>query len=216
MLSTSFTASSPSPPLLIVAIALCLVLINTIHTIIQYTRLSHIPGPFLARFSNLPRLYWVYRRDAHSVHIKQHRQYGAHSQTRNGTAKWAPLIRYGPNAVSVGSASAIETVYRLRGDPLLKSDFYSVIPPMRKGRILPTIFATQDEGLHRMLKRPIASVYSMSNLVSFEGLVDRTIEVFCRELDERFVRTGSVCDFGIWLQYFAVSSTTIRPILSIT
>lgn len=164
----------------------------------QYYRLSHIPGPFLARFSNIPRFLWVYHRDAHNVHIAQHRQYAKIG------SKWAALVRYGPNAVSVGSAAAVETIYRMRGDPLLKSDFYSVIPPMRKGTILPTIFATQDEMQHRMLKRPIAAVYSMSNLVSFEPLVDRTIDVFRQELDRRFVLQGNVCDLGAWLQYFAV------------
>ncbi|KAI0542541.1 putative benzoate 4-monooxygenase cytochrome P450 [Xylaria digitata] len=169
----------------------------------QYLRLSHIPGPFLARFSNLPRLYWVYHNNAHHIHISQHRQ-NRNSQTVIDTSpKWVPLVRYGPNAVSVGSATAIEAIYRIRGDPLKKSDFYSVIPPMRKGAVLPGIFATQDENLHRMLKRPIAAVYSMSNLVSFEPLVDRTIEVLLQELDRRFVQSGEACDFGTWLQYFA-------------
>ncbi|OTA92375.1 hypothetical protein M434DRAFT_325550 [Hypoxylon sp. CO27-5] len=184
-----------SLPLLCVAISLAFLVL---HYTRQYLRLSHIPGPFLARFSDIPRFYWVYHRDAHNVHIAQHRQSG-----RGTSSSWAPLVRYGPNAVSVGSAAAVETIYRMRGDPLKKSDFYSVIPPIRKGTILPTIFATQDESLHRMLKRPIAGVYSMSNLVSFEPLVDRTIEVFCQELDRRFVLPGKVCDFGAWLQYFA-------------
>lgn len=190
-----------SLPLLCLAIFLAFIIV---HTTRQYLRLSHIPGPFLARFSNLPRFYWVYHRDAHNVHIAQHRQNGDHTNSN-----WAPLVRYGPNAVSVGSAAALETIYRMRGNPLKKSDFYSVIPPMRKGTILPTIFATQDEALHRMLKRPIANVYSMSNLVSFEPLVDRTIEVFCHELDRRFVLPGEVCDLGAWLQYFAVRITPL-------
>ncbi|KAH8785751.1 cytochrome P450 [Diaporthe sp. PMI_573] len=176
---------------------LALLLSAVFHYARQYYRLSHIPGPFLARFSNIPRIWWVYNRDAHNVHITQHRQYAARG------SKWAPLVRYGPNAVSVGTAAAVETIYRMRGDPLLKSDFYSVIPPMRRGTILPTIFATQDEMLHRMLKRPIAAVYSMSNLVSFEPLVDRTIDVFRQELDRRFVVSGTACDLDAWLQYFA-------------
>ncbi|KAK3387414.1 cytochrome P450 [Podospora didyma] len=190
------------PLLALVFLALWLVA----HYTREYLRLAHIPGPALARFSNLPRLWWVYRREAHNVHIAQHRKYAA-APANAGSASaepgWAPLVRYGPNAVSVGSAAAVDTIYRMRGDPLLKSDFYSVIPPMRKGAILPTIFATQDEALHRVLKRPIASVYSMSNLVSFEPLVDRTIDVFRKELDSRFVATGETCDFGTWLQYFA-------------
>ncbi|KAJ4415485.1 hypothetical protein N0V82_007287 [Gnomoniopsis sp. IMI 355080] len=184
----------------VLAFALILTSVTT-YCAWQYFRLSHIPGPFVARFSNIPRLYWVYQRNAHNIHISQHRRYG--KAGRSSRAPWAPLVRYGPNAVSVGSSAAMDTIYRMRGDPLKKSDFYSVIPPMRKGTILPTIFAAQDEGLHRMLKRPISSVYSMSNLVSFEPLVDRTIEVFRQELDRRFVDTGDACDFGAWLQYFA-------------
>ena len=68
---------------------------------------------------------------------------------------------------------------------------------------MPTLFATQDEELHRTLKRPIAGVYSMSNLVSFEPYVDSTIRVFFAELDKRFVQTQNVCNLGDWLQMFA-------------
>lgn len=69
--------------------------------------------------------------------------------------------------------------------------------------MLPGMFATQDEQLHRLLKRPIASIYSMSNLISFEKYVDSTVSVFFEQLDRRFVRTDQICDFGVWLQMFA-------------
>ncbi|KAI0194227.1 putative benzoate 4-monooxygenase cytochrome P450 [Astrocystis sublimbata] len=208
--SLSFTI-----PILCLLLALASYIFSTTR---HYLRLAHIPGPFWCRISNLPRLYWVYRRNAHEVHIAQHRQYGSTNTNKNApTEPWAPLTTYGPNAVSIGSAfspssssSIIETIYPLR-TPLQKSNFYTVIPPMRKGVILPAIFSTQDEGLHRMLKRPIAGVYSMSNVVSFEPLVDSTIAVFRQELERRFVckeedkseDKGRVCDFGVWLQYFA-------------
>lgn len=160
---TSSIDMAPSLPLL--GLALFFVLL-VLHYTRQYRRLSHIPGPFLARFSNLPRLYWVYRRDAHNVHIAQHR--GTASPGRDGTkgtgTSWAPLVRYGPKAVSVGSAAAVDTVYRMRGGPAAQVGRLQRDPAMRSGVILPTIFAAQDEALHRMLKRPIAAVYSMSNL----------------------------------------------------
>lgn len=76
---------------------------------------------------------------------------------------------------------------------------------MSKGKIMPGLFATQDEAIHRMLKKPIASTYSMTTLVSFEPFVDSTIGVFFEQLDKRFAQTGTVCDWGAWLQYFAVS-----------
>lgn len=65
------------------------------------------------------------------------------------------------------------------------------------------MFATQDEGLHYLLKRPIAQIYSMSNMVSFECFTDSTIRVFFKEIDKRFVQTKGICDLGAWLQYFA-------------
>lgn len=59
-----------------------------------------------------------------------------------------------------------------------------------------------------MLKKPIAGVYSMSNLTSFEPLVDSTIKTFLSELETRFVSPKRSCDWGTWLQYFAVSGIT--------
>ena len=65
------------------------------------------------------------------------------------------------------------------------------------------MFATQDEDLHYVLKRPIAQIYSMSNMLSFERFADSTIRVFFNEIDKRFVQTKDICDLGAWLQYFA-------------
>ncbi len=54
-----------------------------------------------------------------------------------------------------------------------------------------------------MLKKPIAGIYSMSNIVSFECYVDSTMRVFSDQLDKLFVQTGDVCDLSKWLQMFA-------------
>jgi hypothetical protein len=37
----------------------------------------------------------------------------------------------------------------------------------------------------------------------FEGYVDSTMSVLFDQLDNRFVQTGGICDFGAWLQMFA-------------
>lgn len=84
-----------------------------------------------------------------------------------------------------------------------QSDFYHVLLFQSKGKPSPSIFATQDPDLHRTLKRPVAAIYSMSNLVSFESYVDSTMQVFFDQLDKRFVAKGEVCDLGTWLQWFA-------------
>lgn len=65
------------------------------------------------------------------------------------------------------------------------------------------LFTTQDENMHRRLRQPIASIYSMTNLVGFEPFVDSTIRFFFEQIDTRFVATNNVCDLSTWLQAFA-------------
>lgn len=85
--------------------ALWLFLIGTIlagaavQAFYAYTRLSHIPGPFLARFTNIPRFLWVLGNRAHDIHTDLHRRYG-------------PVVRFGPNMVSVADPAEISQIYR--------------------------------------------------------------------------------------------------------
>ena len=173
----------------LVILSLCTTLIVLAYLVATYTRLSHVPGPFLAAFTNIVRLRWVLTRKAQYIHIDLHRKYG-------------PLVRIGPNTVSVGDPAEIQQIYGLTGS-YVKSDFYPVLQPHAQGAAMPGLFNTQDENLHRIMKRPIAGIYSMSNLVSFEPYVDSTMSVFFNELDRRFAQTGDVCDLGVWLQRFA-------------
>lgn len=72
----------------------------------SWNRLKHIPGPALAKVSDLPRLLWVYSRRAHEIHVELHRQHGK-------------LVRFGPNMVSVGDATEVKNLYRM-SSPLIK------------------------------------------------------------------------------------------------
>ncbi|KAJ0414361.1 putative benzoate 4-monooxygenase cytochrome P450 [Aspergillus carlsbadensis] len=155
----------------------------------SYLRLRHIPGPFWARFSNLPRFLWVAGGNAHDVHIALHRKYG-------------DLVRIGPNIVSVTDPEEIPKIYDFAGR-YLKSDFYRVLTFSAGGKLVRTIFSTQDGNQHRTLRKPIANLYSMSYIASHEKLVDQTMAHFFQRLDELFVQTSHVCDLGTWIQYFA-------------
>jgi hypothetical protein len=84
-----------------------------------------------------------------------------------------------------------------------QAGFYSVILPYNNGKSMPGMIATNDENIHRMLKRPISNLYSLSNLVSFEYSIDSTIQVLCNTLDRNFTKTGSSsCDLSFWLPAF--------------
>ena len=43
----------------------------------------------------------------------------------------------------------------------------------------------------------------MSSLVSYEPLVDSTIDVFLDQTQSLFANTGESCNFSRWLQFFA-------------
>src|SRR5438034_1101078 len=67
-----------------------------------YTKLRHVPGPFLASLTNIPRVNWVLTNRAHDIHIALHRKYGN-------------LVRFGPNMVSVGDPTEIPNIYGFTG-----------------------------------------------------------------------------------------------------
>lgn len=90
----------------IVGLALSLLCLNFLHT---YWRLRHIPGPFWAKFTNLPRIWWVKSGSAQEIHLELHKKYGN-------------IVRFGPNMVSISDPAAIPTVYPVRpGIPKVQS-----------------------------------------------------------------------------------------------
>lgn len=60
--------------------------------------LNHVPGPWLAGFTDLWRLFVVRGRRAQEVHIQLHKKYG-------------PAVRLGPRAVSIADTDALKVIY---------------------------------------------------------------------------------------------------------
>ncbi len=71
--------------------------------------LRDLPGPFLARFSALYRLSLVYRGKAPFEYRKLHNKYG-------------PVVRVGPNHVSISDPAAIPQIYGI-GSGYLKASW---------------------------------------------------------------------------------------------
>ncbi|KPM37968.1 hypothetical protein AK830_g8610 [Neonectria ditissima] len=154
--------------------------------------LNKVPGPFVAGFTDLWRLFVVRGRRAQEVHIELHKRYG-------------PVVRLGPRAVSIGDPSAIKVIYNA-GSGFAKSSFYPVQQALAKGKKLETMFNTANETYHSKLRRSVSSAYAMSTLVTFEEFVDSTSTEFLKQLKLRYAdRPGDegICDFGAWLQYYA-------------
>lgn len=62
--------------------------------------LNKVPGPFLAGWTDLWRLYVVWTRQPQVVHIDLHKKYGS-------------IVRLGPRSVSVGDPDAAKVIYAL-------------------------------------------------------------------------------------------------------
>lgn len=77
------------------------------------------------------------------------------------------------------------------------------MPYTRTGGALPAVFNTRDEELHKKIKSPIASLFSLSNTLPLEVFVDKTLQVMTEQLDTRFVGSQVTFDLSDWLQYFA-------------
>lgn len=113
---SGFLSTIAANPILLVALP---VLVTLVISLRSYLWLSHIPGPFFAKFTNIPRLLWVKSYHAHKTHVELHKRYG-------------PIVRFGPNMVSVGDPKEIGTIYSFKQPWRKVSEMqeYSCIHPM--------------------------------------------------------------------------------------
>ena len=96
----------------------------------------------------------------------------------------------------IGSASELTAT-------VIQSDFYPVQQAVSKGVRLQSLFSTTDEDYHAKYRRCVNSSFAMSSLVSYEPLVDSTMDAFLEQTQERFCNTKKSCNFNQWLQFFA-------------
>ncbi|OJD31584.1 cytochrome p450 oxidoreductase [Diplodia corticola] len=150
--------------------------------------LSGIPGPPVAAYTGLWRFFDVAKGQAHWTHINLHKKYG-------------PLVRIGPNHVSVGDPAEIPNIYGLNKG-YTKSGFYPIQSISWHKKPQMNIFSTRDEKYHRDQKRPIANAYSLTSLLVKEDAVDSCSKLFMEQLGS-FVDLNKPVDLGQWLQYYA-------------
>lgn len=75
-----------------------------IQYVVAYLRspLKRVPGPFLARFSNIWRFWNHYRQKHIETQKALHQKYG-------------DVVRLGPNTVSIADVGLLRTIYSTRG-----------------------------------------------------------------------------------------------------
>lgn len=118
--------------------------------------LRKIPGPFLASFSNLDRMWSCAKGNQMNYHITLHAKYGS-------------VVRVGPNHVSVSDGNAISQLYSI-SSKFVKSEFYSLFDIKTPDGPTSTTFSVRDEAVHKAKKRPVTNAFSMSTMRELEPM----------------------------------------------
>ena len=127
-----------------------------------------VPGPFLARFSDLWRAYKEYNGLLRSELTKLH-------------AKHGPLVRYGVRSISVSDPSVVDMVYGSRSG-FVVAHSYNVLVGISNGKEVPSLVSTRDETRHGQLRRSVAGAFTVRGAQDYECFVDATIPDLIRAL----------------------------------
>ena len=152
-------------------------------------KLGHIPGPWLAQYTNAWRGYQAWRLNHHAE--------GVNNYQIKMIGKYGDVVRISPTHVLVYDPEAIDTIFGFK-ERLDKAPGYQVF--VMTGTTQTALVSIRDEKTHGTYRRPIAHAYSLSSLKGYEPYIDETIEKFIAILDEHGSQDKPI-DMTRWLQY---------------
>lgn len=130
-----------------------------------YNHLRHIPGPFIARFSNI----WL------ALHSRKAQKYVA---VHAAHEKYGTLVRVGYNHVSIANERGLQVVYA-HGNGFLKDNFYDAFVSG-----VPGLFNTRDREQHTRKRKIVAHAFSPGAVVAFESHMAENLERWVKQLDK--------------------------------
>lgn len=164
-----------------------------ISTCVQWYRLKHIPGPFIASFTSL----WAYKSVSgmhyHEVIQETHERYGK-------------VVRIAPNDVLVSDPDALWRINSARSS-YSRGGWYGGI---RFNPYGDSVFSEMNTAAHDKRKSKLFFGFSGKGLMDLEGSVDRQLAVLVDILKQK-IRQGqgqAIVDIGRILQYFQVDLIT--------
>ncbi|KAI9039403.1 cytochrome P450 [Aspergillus affinis] len=153
--------------------------------------LRSFPGPFLAGWTNLWRMFHVRQGQSQRVIQELHRKYG-------------PVVRIAPNVLDLDIPDLIRTIYSTKAD-YVKTEFYHGSSAKSNGKIIYNLFSECQPEVHARQKRPISKHYSMTGVLPLEPHIDEMIRYLCQRLEEKFINASGAaktCDLGEWITFY--------------
>lgn len=148
-------------------------------------KLCHLPGPALVAYTNLWRCLDALRGKQMIQHIQLHKRFG-------------PVVRIGPNTVSLADVESISHVYGTT-KPYRKSEFYAAFDAAPG---MPTIFSTRDDATHKIMSRQLGTAYSVSSVREMETLNDECTGILLERLSEEASAKDHI-NLGEYLHWYA-------------
>merc|ERR1712054_711507 len=137
-----------------------LLALPVLYFVLPYLRnfqIQDVPGPFLAKFTNLWYLYECRLCRRYMTVHKLHEKYGK-------------LVRVQPNQVSIADPTAIPVVYG-HGTGFLKSDYYDAFVSIHRG-----LFNTRDRAEHTRKRKTVSHTFSTKSVGQFEQYIHHNLE----------------------------------------
>ncbi|KAI1365887.1 cytochrome P450 [Xylaria arbuscula] len=150
--------------------------------------LRKVPGPFLARITEIWRTVHYFRGTWFDDILELHRKYG-------------PVVRISPNEVSVVSPDLTKTIYS-HGKGTAKTNWYDIWAA--GGDLTRTyrgVFDTTDPKEHGFLRKRVSKVYSLSFFVSMEPKVQGVMNSLWERFDE-FEQKEKIINLSDWVSFF--------------
>lgn len=133
-----------------------------LHRLLFHPLRSH-PGPFWAKFSDLYNTYHIVKKDeAKNFHLL-HDRYG-------------PVVRYGPNRLSVKSADAVRMLYT-NTRYTMKADSYLAFPRDPENA---SLFSIINKQAHTRKRRVLRHGFSESSLQEAQGTIKKHVATMLR------------------------------------
>ncbi|KAF4767991.1 hypothetical protein HAV15_002358 [Penicillium sp. str.  len=142
--------------------------------------LCRVPGPFLARFSNLYHSSLLGNSDNYHVLYNFHKEHG-------------PIVRTGPSNLSLNAPEAVQLLYE-PDSQCGKTAWYEVSRPLEN------LHTVRDKKVHETRRKVWARAFSPKALIEYDGRIAEYSNLLCRQVAGL---NGKPFDATRWFKYYA-------------
>ncbi|KAJ5669751.1 hypothetical protein N7462_010821 [Penicillium macrosclerotiorum] len=153
-----------SPVTVIIALPLWIISYYTIPFFTTYKHLSRVPGPFLAKFSNI----WV------GLSARRGQKFAAVDRAHR---KYGKVVRIGFNHISIADERGLNIVYG-HGNGFLKDHYYEAFVAKTPG-----MFNVRDRTEHTRKRKIISHAFSPRSVAAFEPHMMANLQRWVDQLD---------------------------------